>query len=72
MSVLEFALGRLHAFLAEVHRLDECEFPYEHSRSALRRIQELFERKLELLKTFDGKSNPAIVKQQYACRSVRS
>ncbi|HUY32087.1 MAG TPA: hypothetical protein VMV69_04845 [Pirellulales bacterium] len=64
MSSLEFAIGRLNAFLAEVQRLDECEFPYEHSQVALHRIRDLFDNKLALLQSFDSKSDPAIVKQQ--------
>ena len=64
MSILAFAIARLKAFLTEVEQLDECEFPYEHSRVALRRIRDLFQKKLSLLESFDSKSDPSVLKQQ--------
>jgi hypothetical protein len=66
VTTLEFAIARIEAFLAEVTRLDECEFPYEHSQAALHRIRDLFQKKLAILRAFDAKSDPAVVKQE--CR----
>jgi len=64
VSSLEYAVDRIQAFLAEVRRLDECEFPYEHSQAALHKIGDLFKKKLERLEQFDEYSDPAIVKQE--------
>jgi hypothetical protein len=64
--IREFAIARLESFLEEVKRLDESEFPYEHSRSALKLIQSQFQKRLDRLRTFHSKSDPGIVKQECA------
>lgn len=61
MLLREYSVSRLKAVLGEIGRLKESEFPYEHSREALNRIEEIFishKRKLEGLPT---DKNPAIV-----------
>ncbi len=65
-STLEFAKRRLSAFVDELGKLSESEFPYSHSKLALEQLQKLFQRKLERIKAFKETSDPAIVKQECA------
>ena len=63
MQLLIHAKGRIREFLLEVNRLDQCEFPYQHSQAALHRIREVFEKKLAIIEKLDSQSDPAVVKQ---------
>jgi hypothetical protein len=62
--LIEYASSRVQAFLDELGRLKEAEFPYEQARDAVDQIHALFTRKLALLKTLDSRTNPAVIKQQ--------
>jgi hypothetical protein len=42
VSPLEYSVGRLDAVLEEIGRLKESEFPYQHSRDALERVEQVF------------------------------
>lgn len=64
MQSLSYAIARTESLLAEVSRLSEGEFAYDHSRAALELIEGLFKKKLETLKSFDEHSNPATVGQE--------
>ncbi len=64
MLYLEYAKKRLAAFLAEVERLAEAEFPYSHSKDALQQIRGLFLRKLSRLEQFHQQSDPGVVKHE--------
>ncbi len=59
-----FAVDRLRAFVAEVRRVEESEFPYSDSQVALKIIGKLFDGKLARLQAFDDRSEPAIVRQE--------
>lgn len=62
MSSLEYACKRLYAFLDEIRALQESEFPYQHSKEALDRLEQLFRRKLRRLEQFNVQSDPDTVK----------
>jgi hypothetical protein len=64
--LLSYAKHRVRAFLDEVQRVHEVEFPYHHSRLAVERIRRLFEAKLNRLEKFDEKSDPGVVKRECA------
>jgi hypothetical protein len=66
VTPLEYALERFRAFLAEVTRLKEIEFPYQDSKDALERLGGKFEQMLLWLKGFDANSHPDIVNQACA------
>jgi hypothetical protein len=63
---IEYAKHRVKAFLDELGRLAESEFPYLHSKLALEQLKKLFQRKLDRLNAFEETSDPAIVKQECA------
>lgn len=66
MNVLEFTKERVRAFLGEIDRLAESEFPYWHSRAALEQLRILFDAKLKRLDAFAPTSNASVVAQE--CR----
>lgn len=66
MNVLEFTKERVRAFLVEIDRLAESEFPYWHSRAALEQLRILFNAKLKRLDAFAPTSNASVVAQE--CR----
>jgi hypothetical protein len=66
LSVLVYTRDRLRAFLAEVGRVSESEFPTPHSKAALEALESLFQAKLSRLEVFDDKSNPDVVRQECA------
>jgi hypothetical protein len=66
VSVLEFTKERVRAFLGEIDRLAESEFPYWHSRAALEQLRILFDAKLKRLDAFAPTSNASVVSQE--CR----
>ena len=66
MSPLEFSRNRVLAFLQEIARLKECEFPYPHSQEALREVERQFEKLLHQLEQFTPENNTAVVNQQCA------
>lgn len=63
MAALKYARQRLEAFLSEVERVAQSEFPYEDSRAALHLVQDLFKRHLNTLESLDEGSDPATVEQ---------
>jgi hypothetical protein len=50
MRLLEYASGRINSVLNEIDRLEGCEFPYPHSRAALRKLRSSFEDSLRYLR----------------------
>jgi hypothetical protein len=49
MNPLDFAVGRVDAFIAEIERLKESEFPYHHSAEALDLLLERYQRERKTL-----------------------
>jgi hypothetical protein len=66
MLSLEYARSRLRAFLAEVSRLRESEFPYPDSEAALDLLEQRFSAKLIHLESLGPGNDPAVIKQQCA------
>lgn len=66
MNRLDHAQLRVEAFLREIERLSEIEFPYWHSQAALEQLKVLFEAKLARLRSFAPTSSPDVVAQE--CR----
>lgn len=66
MSLLDYAIGRLESVLANIRELKGIEFPYTDSQAALLKIQELFERQLNELKSLQSDTNPEVIKQKCA------
>lgn len=64
MLFLHYARQRLCAFLDQISRLSECEFPYRHSREALDELKGLFKQELRVLESFNPQSNRDVVKQE--------
>lgn len=62
--LLDFAKLRIKAFLEEIARLSESEFPYPSSQQALERLAEIFTAKLSRLEGLSPVSDPAVVKQE--------
>jgi hypothetical protein len=60
---------RLAAFLKEIQRVSESEFPYEQSKASLDEFRTIFKNKLERLNQLDGESDPDIVRQECALAS---
>mgnify|MGYP001557983443 CR=1 FL=1 len=71
MTILDSAKQRVRAFLDEVRRLADLEFPYNDSKDALAVLQALFERKLGRLEALDETNDPAVVSQE-ASLALRS
>lgn len=61
---LQYAQERTDAFLAEIDRLLQSEFPHRDSRKALTALQDVFEVEKALLGSFDPESSAAIIRQQ--------
>jgi len=59
----EYSISKLQGILEEVGRLKESEFPYQHSRDALIRLEELFLSHKNGLEGLAPKKDPAIVRQ---------
>ncbi|MCW3094944.1 MAG: hypothetical protein JWL77_562 [Chthonomonadaceae bacterium] len=66
MSPRDYACKRLSTFLEEVARLKTSEFPYSHSKEALERLNQLFQRKLDRLQGFDSQSDVGVVRRESA------
>ena len=64
MLLLKYAKQRLQAFLDEVARVGESEFPYPDPEQAVIRIQQLFEKKLARLKGFDPDADEATIRRE--------
>lgn len=62
LQYLKYARDRLQAFLDEIDRLKESEFPHNYSRDGLNTICSLFKTKQKRLTDFDNESDPEIVK----------
>jgi hypothetical protein len=62
--LIQDARGRVQAFLEELARLEEAEFPYDHAKEAAEHLTSLFRLKLARLETLDSKTDPAVVKLQ--------
>jgi hypothetical protein len=57
----EYSVNRLNGVLEEIGRLKESEFPYQHSRDALARIEEIFISHKAKLEALAPDKRPAIV-----------
>lgn len=66
MTLLAFTQLRVTAFLAEIDRLAEAEFPYWHSQAALEQLRTLFSTKLRRLECFSSENDPDVIAQE--CR----
>lgn len=62
MLLREYSISRLTGILQEIGRLKESEFPYEHSRDALTRLEELFASHKSGLEGLPPDKDPAIVR----------
>lgn len=66
MQSRDFAIKRLRAFIEEVGKLKQGEFPYQHSKEALEKLNALFSYKLKQLEQYGPQSDPDTVKQECA------
>jgi len=66
MGPVEYTVKRLQECLEEIGRLKESEFPYGHSKAALRRLEILFETKLARISAFDQQTEPGSVTTECA------
>lgn len=62
--LLQHTQERIAAFLAEIRRLLESEFPHDHSKGALNELHQVFSAEEDLLTSFSPQSTADIVKQQ--------
>jgi hypothetical protein len=63
VSALEFSKARLVGILEEIRRLEEGEFPYEHSKEALELLEAHFQKRLDVLTSLPVGKDPQIVSQ---------
>ena len=61
--LLDYTKRRLSAFIEEIDRLRDSEFPYEHSKDALEELRRIFQDRLEQINYLSGESDKAIVVQ---------
>jgi len=64
VSALDYTVKRVHAFLDEIARLSESEFPYPDSKVALHILERMFRDDLIFLNQFDSDSDKDIIDQQ--------
>ncbi len=66
MAIRQYAIRRLEQFLEEVGRVEQSEFPYPHSRDALKRLEATFTRRLQRLRGLSDNSDPDVVRNECA------
>lgn len=62
IAYLEYARNKVSAFVDEIDRLSESEFPYRHSREALGHLKRYFTATLVKLKQLDEKSDAEAIR----------
>lgn len=65
MSIDRCASARIEAVLREIHRLMQSEFPYEHPRAALEKVQRIFIRHRNMLGKLSEDSHSGTAKNAY-------